>query len=129
MPCLFLLIISPADCMPLFIHRQEENLLLFIFIFGLYAMELKARFIVTLLIFLLLLNVSPCFSRGKLNLKALDSEIYEIDYRGPETHTYIPPPNRSGDRPKIHHQTSMIRHKSNGSRVHRTKRNEKKIHG
>ncbi|KAI8013471.1 hypothetical protein LOK49_LG05G00628 [Camellia lanceoleosa] len=26
----------------------------------------------------------------------MDSGVYDIDYRGPETHSYIPPPNRSG---------------------------------
>lgn len=31
-----------------------------------------------------------------MKTEKLDSEIYEIDYRGPETHSYRPPPNRSG---------------------------------
>ncbi|KAK6126032.1 hypothetical protein DH2020_040146 [Rehmannia glutinosa] len=74
-------------------------------------MELKASLIGTLLLFLLLLTV-PGFSRGTLHVKIMGSEIYDIDYRGPETHTYIPPPNRAGDRPRIHHQTSMARRKS-----------------
>ncbi|KAL3839639.1 hypothetical protein ACJIZ3_024230 [Penstemon smallii] len=54
------------------------------------------------------------------------TEVYVIDYRGPETHTYIPPPNRAGDRPKIHHQTNMARHRP---KVFMTKRNGKKING
>ncbi|CAA3004094.1 Hypothetical predicted protein [Olea europaea subsp. europaea] len=92
-------------------------------------MELKPSFVATLLVFLLILDVTPCFSRGKLNLKAVDPEIYEIDYRGPETHTHVPPPNRSSDRPKIHHQTSMARRKSKGSRVRKAKEIGKSIHG
>ncbi|PIN10525.1 hypothetical protein CDL12_16880 [Handroanthus impetiginosus] len=80
-------------------------------------MELKASIIWILLLFLML-HVSGS-SRGSLQVKNMGSEIYEIDYRGPETHTYIPPPNRG--RPRIHHQTTVARHKS--------KRNVKKIVG
>lgn len=25
----------------------------------------------------------------------MDTEIYEIDYRGPETHSFVPPPDKS----------------------------------
>lgn len=38
--------------------------------------------------------------------EALDSEIYEIDYRGPETHSFVPPPNHS------HGKTHSPHHKS-----------------
>ncbi|KAK4396326.1 hypothetical protein Sango_1469200 [Sesamum angolense] len=58
--------------------------------------------IATLLLFLLV--AVPSFSRGSfsmvvvfaegLDVKNKDSEVYVIDYRGPETHTFIPPPNR-----------------------------------
>lgn len=47
----------------------------------------------------------------------MDPEVYVIDYRGPETHTYMPPPNRSGGgggggRPHIHHRNFVLRRKS-----------------
>lgn len=38
------------------------------------------------------------------------SEIYEIDYRGPETHTSIPPPR--GGRHNNHHQGMLFHHKA-----------------
>lgn len=46
---------------------------------------------------------------GKIDLLKMDSEIYEIDYRGPETHTYIPPPKGSKGKHNFHHQ-SMLKH-------------------
>ncbi|KAF3622778.1 putative cell number regulator 8-like [Capsicum annuum] len=73
-------------------------------------MELKCGFIV---IFLLLLLVAPSFSSssGKMDLSNVDtSEIYEIDYRGPETHTNIPPPR--GGRHNSHHQGMLFHHKA-----------------
>uniref|UniRef100_M0ZNC4 Transmembrane protein n=1 Tax=Solanum tuberosum TaxID=4113 RepID=M0ZNC4_SOLTU len=84
-------------------------------------MELKFSFIV---IFLLLLLVSPSFSSssGKMDLSKVDtSEIYEIDYRGPETHTNIPPPR--GGRHNSHHQGMLFHHKpikpgKNGKKNH-----------
>ncbi|KAI3523000.1 hypothetical protein L2E82_05599 [Cichorium intybus] len=59
-------------------------------------MDLNNRFTTAFLLFLLF--AMPAFSRGRLKLPTakLNSEIYEIDYRGPETHSYKPPPNRSG---------------------------------
>ncbi|XP_015086661.1 uncharacterized protein LOC107029730 [Solanum pennellii] len=65
-------------------------------------MKLKCSFIV---IFFLLLLASPSLSSssGKMDLSKVNaSEIYEIDYRGPETHTKIPPPR--GGRHNSHHQ-------------------------
>ncbi|KAK4345606.1 hypothetical protein RND71_035782 [Anisodus tanguticus] len=59
-------------------------------------MELKASF--TVIFFLLLLLLAPCSSSGKMDLLNLDSGIYEIDYRGPETHSHIPTLNRSKGR-------------------------------
>lgn len=38
---------------------------------------------------------------GKVDPEGIDTGIYEIDYRGPETHTYtLPPPNKG--RAKAH---------------------------
>lgn len=47
---------------------------------------------------------------GKMDLFKMDSEIYEIDYRGPETHTYIPPPKGSKGKHNFHHQNMMLKH-------------------
>ena len=38
--------------------------------------------------------------------EALDSEIYEIDYRGPETHSFVPPPDHSHGKPHSAHDKS-----------------------
>ncbi|PNX84500.1 hypothetical protein L195_g040561 [Trifolium pratense] len=52
--------------------------------------------------FLLFLIVT--FSRG--GSETLDSEIYEIDYKGPETHSFVPPPDHSHGNPHSpHHKT------------------------
>ncbi|QCE06190.1 hypothetical protein DEO72_LG9g1201 [Vigna unguiculata] len=52
-------------------------------------MEIKSTLTTYVLLFILLLALSP-FSTGES--EALHSEIYEIDYRGPETHSSIIPP-------------------------------------
>nr|VDC84583.1 unnamed protein product [Brassica rapa] len=58
--------------------------------------------VVILLTYLLL--VAPCFAIGSENT---NSDVYEIDYRGPETHNSRPPPETlHGKRPFIHHKTS-----------------------
>ncbi|CAH2074371.1 unnamed protein product [Thlaspi arvense] len=58
--------------------------------------------VVILLMYLLL--AVPCFGIGSENT---DSEVYEIDYRGPETHNSRPPPETlHGKSPYIHHKTS-----------------------
>ncbi|OIW21551.1 hypothetical protein TanjilG_06244 [Lupinus angustifolius] len=54
-------------------------------------MEYKSTFITCFFLFLFL-NL-PYFSIGVPQYEALDSKIYEIDYRGPETHTSVPPPH------------------------------------
>lgn len=36
----------------------------------------------------------------------MDSEIYEIDYRGPETHSFVPPPDHSHGKPHSAHDKS-----------------------
>ncbi|CAN4117031.1 unnamed protein product [Withania somnifera] len=86
-------------------------------------MELKCTSFIV--IFLLLLLVSPSFSSssGKMELSNVDtSEIYEIDYRGPETHTNIPPPR--GGRHNSHHQGMLCHHKAT-----KPGKNGKKNHG
>lgn len=40
----------------------------------------------------------------------LGSEIFEIDYRGPETHSQRPPPNRYGNVP--HHKNRKMHPRS-----------------
>ncbi|XP_042504736.1 uncharacterized protein LOC122081617 isoform X2 [Macadamia integrifolia] len=71
-------------------------------------MELKPS-IITLLFLFFILSL-PNSSQGAgagANSAILESEIYEIDYRGPETHSYVPPPDRTGlgghGRPFVHY--------------------------
>ncbi|KAF8118920.1 hypothetical protein N665_0002s0221 [Sinapis alba] len=60
--------------------------------------------VVILLMYLLLLVV-PCFVA--IGSEKTDSEVYEIDYRGPETHNSRPSPETSHSKPPfIHHKTS-----------------------
>ncbi|CAA2972367.1 Hypothetical predicted protein [Olea europaea subsp. europaea] len=59
-------------------------------------MESKASIIGMILLVLLLITPCSSTSRGGLKVeKVLDPQIYDIDYRGPETHRYRPPPNRA----------------------------------
>ncbi|CAA3002998.1 Hypothetical predicted protein [Olea europaea subsp. europaea] len=58
-------------------------------------MESKASIIGPLLLVLLLITPCSSTSRGGFYVKNTDSQIYDIDYRGPETHRYRPPPNRA----------------------------------
>ncbi|XP_028775196.1 uncharacterized protein LOC114732069 [Neltuma alba] len=57
-------------------------------------MEFKSTLTSCFVLFLVLSH--PYFSTGAS--QALESEIYEIDYRGPETHSSSPPPDH-------HHQS------------------------
>ncbi|KAM3205306.1 hypothetical protein P3L10_028716 [Capsicum annuum] len=91
-------------------------------------MEMKTSFIC---IFLIVLLIAPFSSSGKMDLSKMDSEIYEIDYRGPETHTYIPPPKGSRGRHNFHHQ-SMLKHHRKFKGLKASKLGEisgEKIHG
>ncbi|XVF07946.1 hypothetical protein REPUB_Repub06bG0183000 [Reevesia pubescens] len=97
---------------------------------------IKSRPISTILLLLLLLSI-PYFSTGSLVVSA-EKEVYEIDYRGPETHSSIPPPNHShGHRHWIHRANDVLPpHKLSskglrtGAGVGNNKgRNAKKIHG
>ncbi|OAY42647.1 uncharacterized protein LOC110620768 isoform X2 [Manihot esculenta] len=83
-------------------------------------MEFKRRITSIFLLFLLL--VMPYISRGVSQVE--DSGIYEIDYRGPETHSSArPPPGRSHGRPFFHgDQAAAYKSKAIGE-------NAKKIHG
>ncbi|KAK7245155.1 hypothetical protein RIF29_39990 [Crotalaria pallida] len=56
-------------------------------------MEQRSTF--TTYFFLFLILTLPYFSRGGSRSEVLDSEMYEIDYRGPETHSSVPPPDHS----------------------------------
>ncbi|KAI7998816.1 hypothetical protein LOK49_LG10G01788 [Camellia lanceoleosa] len=80
-------------------------------------MELKT--IITTIFLLFLFMATPIFSK--------DSGIYDIDYRGPETHSYIPPPNRSGGKQYIHQESTVTHRKSKGLRAGNG--GDKKIHG
>ncbi|KAL1200128.1 hypothetical protein V5N11_032150 [Cardamine amara subsp. amara] len=63
---------------------------------------MKSTVVIFLIIYLLL--AVSCFAKGS---EETDSEVYEIDYRGPETHNSRPPPETlHGKSPYIHHKTS-----------------------
>ncbi|KAM7526235.1 hypothetical protein LguiA_016137 [Lonicera macranthoides] len=82
-------------------------------------MDLKPTTIITP--FLLLLLAVPCFSRGGMYVQTVDSGIYDIDYRGPETHSYLPPPDLSGAKPiNIHQERVMAHTRSKGFRAGNT---------
>ncbi|GMN39101.1 hypothetical protein TIFTF001_008337 [Ficus carica] len=61
---------------------------------------MKLKFAFTTLFFFFLF-ASPFLSRGESH------EVYEIDYRGPETHSSIPPPDHSHGKPWIHRESSL----------------------
>ncbi|KAE9621833.1 hypothetical protein Lal_00032852 [Lupinus albus] len=59
-----------------------------------YMEYYRSIFITCFSLFLFL--TLPYFSiGGPQTTEALDSDIYEIDYRGPETHSSVPPPDYS----------------------------------
>ncbi|XP_057428151.1 uncharacterized protein LOC130721376 [Lotus japonicus] len=68
-------------------------------------MELRSTF--TTCFFLFLILALPHFLRGESEA-LLHSEIYEIDYRGPETHSSVPPPHHSGGHPHSTSQKALI---------------------
>ncbi|OIT22932.1 hypothetical protein A4A49_29258 [Nicotiana attenuata] len=81
-------------------------------------MELKCTFTVIFFLVLVLVAPSVSSSSGKMELTNVESGIYDIDYRGPETHTNIPPPR--GGRHNSHHQTAIFfHHKSKGLKTTR----------
>jgi hypothetical protein len=62
-----------------------------------------------------LANLVMFFSVG--GSEVADSEVYEIDYRGPETHSSVmPPPGHFHGRPWIHQDTVKTSHKPQGFR-------------
>jgi len=44
----------------------------------------------------------------------LDLEVYQIDYRGPETHSSTPPPDHHHVKPLTHRETAVAAPKSKG---------------
>ncbi|KAG8473731.1 hypothetical protein CXB51_035940 [Gossypium anomalum] len=66
----------------------------------------KPTSIVLLLLLLLMLSMPYIFA-GSFDVA--DREVYEIDYRGPETHSSIPPPDSSHRRRhSIHRETNTL---------------------
>ncbi|KAJ6864904.1 hypothetical protein NC651_035463 [Populus alba x Populus x berolinensis] len=89
-------------------------------------MELKSSITTVFLLFLLL--VTPHISRG--GSEVADSEVYDIDYRGPETHSSVmPPPGHFHGRPWIHQDTVKTSHKPRGFRGGNNGEQAKNIHG
>ncbi|XAR69050.1 hypothetical protein NMG60_11000503 [Bertholletia excelsa] len=64
--------------------------------------------------FLVLLLTTPCFSQGGLEVSKVDSEVYEIDYKGPETHSHNPPPSQSHHKLSAHQEGTVVHRKSKG---------------
>jgi hypothetical protein len=52
--------------------------------------------------------------------ETLDSEIYEIDYKGPETHSFVPPHDKPHNSAH-HHKTSTVVTKPHDHVYHETK--------
>ncbi|KAB5552416.1 hypothetical protein DKX38_009727 [Salix brachista] len=91
-------------------------------------MELKYSIATTFLLCLLL--VTP-YIISRVGSDAADSEVYGIDYRGPETHSSVvpPPAGRSRDRPWIHQDSVKTSHKPQGSRGDDRREQANEIHG
>ncbi|KAM1576023.1 hypothetical protein ACFX10_032393 [Malus domestica] len=91
--------------------------------------KLKNSTILTTCLFLFLL-AKPCFSKvGGSDL--MDTDVYEIDYRGPETHSSVPPPHHyHGKKPKplIHKENAMATPKPESIKGAKMGRKVKKIH-
>ncbi|GLT79333.1 hypothetical protein SLA2020_508250 [Shorea laevis] len=78
-------------------------------------MERKST--VSVVFLLLLLLATPRISKGSSD--ALDTEVYQIDYRGPETHSSIPPPDHyGGGRPFIHRQSARGNREGDAKKIH-----------
>ncbi|KAJ6425486.1 hypothetical protein OIU84_026126 [Salix udensis] len=91
-------------------------------------MEFKSTITAVFLLFLLL--ATPHVSRGGSGV-ADSEEVYEIDYRGPETHSSVkPPPGHFHGRPWIHQDAAKTSHKPQGFRGgDHNGEQAKKIHG
>uniref|UniRef100_A0A2P2J9U2 Uncharacterized protein n=2 Tax=Rhizophora mucronata TaxID=61149 RepID=A0A2P2J9U2_RHIMU len=68
------------------------------------SMELKSG--ITAVFLLSLFLATPYPSKGRSSDVA-DPEIYEIDYRGPQTHSKLPPPAHSRGWPRIHRGSNV----------------------
>ncbi|KAK3226475.1 hypothetical protein Dsin_006337 [Dipteronia sinensis] len=78
-------------------------------------MELKSTTLLASLFILFLLSSSKGGSSEVV--AAVDShEVYEIDYKGPETHASIPPPDHSRRKPVIRHEATVDPPKCKGLR-------------
>ncbi|KAF4382149.1 uncharacterized protein LOC115708859 [Cannabis sativa] len=85
----------------------------------------KSTFILIFILFLF--STHPYFSTGAM---VVDSEeIYEIDYRGPETHSSIPPPDHSRGKHRVHRQSSWGHPNNPKTKTTYLGRKASKIHG
>ncbi|XP_059428748.1 uncharacterized protein LOC132162531 [Corylus avellana] len=84
-------------------------------------MEIKSSITTIFLLFLILLTV-PSFSRGGSEMEV---EVYQIDYRGPETHSSTPPPGHSRGKPMLHRKNKFKGSRGTGNMGEKAK----KIHG
>ncbi|KAI9153313.1 hypothetical protein LWI28_009359 [Acer negundo] len=94
-------------------------------------MELKSTTLLASLFILFLLSSPKGGSSEVVVVAAVDShEVYEIDYKGPETHASIPPPDHSRGKPMNRHEATVDPPpKCKGLRGCNVAPNEKKIHG
>ncbi|KAI5425950.1 hypothetical protein KIW84_031683, partial [Lathyrus oleraceus] len=124
-------------------HSLKPSTPSFFFLSTLYKSSYKLRFFFILLIYMdlkpytiftncfflfLILMTLPYFSKG--GSEALNSEIYEIDYRGPETHSFVPPPNHShGKIHSPHHKSYADANKAMGLTTTMKQIKVKEAHG
>ncbi|KAK9124318.1 hypothetical protein Sjap_013920 [Stephania japonica] len=79
-------------------------------------MEIMKSLLTIAFVVTLVLADHPIQSQGRFHMVDSKTDVYEIDYRGPETHSFVPPPDRSGGGgPWIHHEPVMAQHKLTGT--------------
>ncbi|KAL5067897.1 hypothetical protein RYX36_018784 [Vicia faba] len=90
-------------------------------------MEHRSSFTTYYFLFLFLLLVLAHFSRGESEgILSSDSDIYEIDYKGPETHSSVPPPYNN---PHSISRKHLVREQKALGRATLATNKVKKIHG
>ncbi|XP_074312076.1 uncharacterized protein LOC141647685 [Silene latifolia] len=68
-------------------------------------MELKHGIVALLIVYFFVAPYAFSVRARELAEVVSDEDVYEIDYRGPETHSHLPPPKKLGGAPYIHDQT------------------------
>ncbi|KAL9235891.1 hypothetical protein vseg_010622 [Gypsophila vaccaria] len=76
------------------------------------AMELKHGVFAMLIVYVLVAPYTSSVRARELVEIVRNEDIYEIDYKGPETHSHLPPP-KLGKGPFIHDQIGDARATTN----------------